>query len=161
VNRGIAYRQGGKYDLAIADFSQVISRVPDNVNAYGGRAIAYLFQDRFDASIADYTTLIRLQPNNADHYANRCVVLARVGRFEDGLRDCQQALQFFPDDLGALESRGYVYLKSAQYALAVADYDTLSEWPGRLMPYGRGLQGCRRATAGGNADWKPPDASIP
>ena len=165
VNRGIAYRQGGKYDLAIADFSEVIGRAPDNVNAYGGRAIAYLFQDKFDASIADYTALIRLEPNNGDHYSNRCVVLARVGRIEDGLKDCQQALRFFPNDLEALESRGFAYLKSAQYALAIADYDAVIRTApelSRMLSTAAAWQGCRRATTpAATPIWKRPDVSIP
>jgi tetratricopeptide (TPR) repeat protein len=100
-----------------------------------------LVQNKFDAAIADYTALIRLEPSNADHYANRCVVLTRAGRLEDGLRDCQRALQLCPGDLHALESRGYAYLKSAQYALAIADYDVVlrasPDSPDAL--YGRGL----------------------
>jgi Tfp pilus assembly protein PilF len=96
VNRGISYRQSGKYDLALADYSEAIRRQPDNVGAHASRALVYLVQKQFDAAIADYSALIRLQPKEGDHYANRCIMLTRAGRPEEGLKDCQQALNSFP-----------------------------------------------------------------
>jgi tetratricopeptide (TPR) repeat protein len=72
---------------------------------------------------------------------------------EDGLR-LRRALEF-SGDLHALESRGYAYLKSAQYALAIADYDVVI----RASPaspdalYGRGLAKMHMGdNAGSSAD---------
>ena len=58
-NRGIAYANQKKYDLAISDFSKAIELDPKDALAYINRGIAYKAQNKYDQAIADYTVSVR------------------------------------------------------------------------------------------------------
>ncbi len=69
--RGLAHRELGQFDGAIADFSKPIELDPSNARLYNSRGMAYdsLGQDR--RAIKDYSKAIKLDPTYATPYYNR------------------------------------------------------------------------------------------
>ncbi|GHU52814.1 hypothetical protein FACS1894200_13340 [Spirochaetia bacterium] len=66
-NRGIAYKNKGEYDRAIADYTQAITLDPNYAVAYAGRGIIYDdYKGDYQRAIADYTQALKLDPNNAN-----------------------------------------------------------------------------------------------
>ena len=71
---------------SIDDYSARISRNPNDVNAYLGRAIDYMLVQDFASAIKDYSTVIELDPNLVIAYFNRAVVRYKQMRYEDSNR---------------------------------------------------------------------------
>src|SRR5579883_713011 len=67
--RGMARRDKGDLDRAVADFDQAIRLDPKNTNAYITRGIAWATEGDLDRAIADNSQVIRqglVQPNHTD-----------------------------------------------------------------------------------------------
>ena len=61
-NRGIAYRNKGLYDQAIADYSKAIALGPKFVNAYTNRGNAYYDEGLYAPAETDFAKAIELDP---------------------------------------------------------------------------------------------------
>lgn len=84
-NRGIAYREKGEYDRAIADFTQAIKLNPKDVNPYLNRGVAYEKKREYDLAIADYTQAIKLNSKYAYPYNNLAWTYYKSDRPAEGL----------------------------------------------------------------------------
>ena len=60
-NRGVTYAKLGKYDLAIADFSEGIKLEPNNKLAYRNRAMAYKKLGELRKAQEDYDYVVKLE----------------------------------------------------------------------------------------------------
>ena len=71
--RGLAYAHGGRYDLAIADFTQEIALNAKDIplhpgfatqyaNGYSHRGDAYVHKGVMEAAIDDYRAALKLDP---------------------------------------------------------------------------------------------------
>jgi lipoprotein NlpI len=60
------------YDVAIADWTDVIRMYPGFAYAYVFRGVAYRAKGCYDLAQADYTQAIRLNPYLATVYDNEC-----------------------------------------------------------------------------------------
>ena len=54
-NRGVAYYNQGKLDLAIADFDRAVEINPQDADAFYNRGNTHHAQGKFDLAIADYS----------------------------------------------------------------------------------------------------------
>lgn len=59
-NRGISFERLANYEQAIADFSEVIQKDPDNANAYFNRGCCYDSVGELDLAISDYSIALEL-----------------------------------------------------------------------------------------------------
>ncbi|MFZ1990264.1 MAG: tetratricopeptide repeat protein, partial [Alphaproteobacteria bacterium] len=89
-NRGIAYRDKGDYDRAIADYTQAIRLKPDYAKAFNNRGLAYYNKGDYDRAIADYTQAIRLKPDDADAFFNRGSAYDAKGDHDRAIADFTQ-----------------------------------------------------------------------
>jgi len=80
--RGLAYRNKGDFDRAIADLSEAIRLDPKYAEAYYGRGLAYGNKGDLDRAIADYSEAIRLDPKLAAAYNNRGNAYKNKGDFD-------------------------------------------------------------------------------
>jgi tetratricopeptide (TPR) repeat protein len=89
-------------------------------------------------------------------HISRCWARAAVGRdLEQAVADCSTSLRLKPNDIDALDNRGFVYLRLNRLDDAIADYNAaLKIDPKRADPlYGRGLAKLLKGdSAAGNAD---------
>lgn len=71
---------------SIDNYSDLIGRNPNNVNAYLGRAIDYMLVQDFASAIKDYDKVIELDPDMVIAYFNRAVVRYKQLQYEDSNR---------------------------------------------------------------------------
>ena len=158
VNRAALYSLAGQQDKAIADLDAAIAIRPNDPLAFFNRGYAHFARRQFDLAIDDYSAAISLDPRMGVAYNNRCATRVLAGRdVPQALVDCNKALELAPDSIDVRNTRGLVYLKIGQPALARVEYDGALKHDPRnaLALYGRGLARIRTGDAmGGDADRK-------
>jgi tetratricopeptide (TPR) repeat protein len=122
-NRGVAYYNQGKFDLAIADYNKAIELNPKGAEAYNNRGNAYSKQGNLQQAIADYNKAIELNPKGAEVYNNRGIVYYNQGKFDLAIADYNKAIElnkFYPE---AYFNRGLAYNKQDKFDQAIRDFD--------------------------------------
>jgi len=96
TSRGVAYRDKGDYDRAIADYNEAIRLDPKNSIAYGNRGNVYKDKGDYDRAIADYNEAIRLDPKNFKVYLNRGLANLYAGSLAKALADVNRSSELDP-----------------------------------------------------------------
>ena len=155
-SRAAIHSLQGKLDLALRDLDAAIAIDANNPSAYFNRGFAHFTKGDYEKAIADYSAAIRLDDSFGLAYNNRCLAQAVAGRdLPQALADCDAALKLMPLNLDVRDTRGFVYLKLGDPALAAVDYNAaLDKDPNRSTAlYGLGLAKIRMGDAkGGEAD---------
>jgi tetratricopeptide (TPR) repeat protein len=112
----------GRYDDAIADFTQAIRLQKDLAAAYRNRGLALSAKNDFDTAIADCTEAIRLNGDDPSAYLNRGWAYCSKAQFEKALADHTKAIQLDPKNAVAYNNRGLIYYAKGDVARAYADY---------------------------------------
>src|SRR4029077_20894353 len=97
LQRGSMFRRLGKYELALADFSESLRHDPSSAEAYTGRGNAYRGLELFDLALADHTEAIRLKPDNAVNYNNRGNVWHDMKDNERAIADYDMSIKLDPN----------------------------------------------------------------
>lgn len=146
----------GKFQDAVKNLDQAIAIENDNPLAYYNRGYANFALKQYVPAIADYSEAIKLDPRFGLAYNNRGLTRAIVGtELVQALSDTDEALKLLPINLEVRDTRGFVYLKLGDAALALNEYNTaLNIDPNRAISlYGRGLAKIRMGdTVGGKND---------
>ena len=100
-NRGVARREQGDLDGALADSTEAIRLKPDDTDGYYNRGSIRHYQRDLDGALADLTEAIRLKPNDSDAYYNRGNAHRENGDYAAAILDYQKYL-----DLGGGERDG-------------------------------------------------------
>src|SRR5205814_7146076 len=96
--RGFAEIGLTDWDKAIADFTAVIQKDPNDAQAYERRAFAQRSQKKFNEAIADYSKSLDLK-QDADVFAKRgYTYVTYLQDYEKGIADYEQALKINPND---------------------------------------------------------------
>ncbi len=91
---------------------------------YGAYALAKL--GRKDEAVAAYREALKLQPGNPELLNNLAYALADTGKdLDEALKFAQQALQKLPDNAGAQDTVGWVYLKKGATESALQVFKSL------------------------------------
>jgi tetratricopeptide (TPR) repeat protein len=146
----------GQHEAAIAHLDAAIAVDPAQARAFYNRGYAHFALRRYEQALADYGAAIALNPTLGIAYNNRALVRAILGRdLVRALADSDQALKLQPLNLDIRETRGFIYLKLGDDALARHEYKlVLDVDPNRAVAlYGRGLAKIRLGdSVGGQAD---------
>lgn len=127
INRGIAYQEIGKLDLALKDFNEAISIDSNYAEAYYQRAFIYEQNQRLDLAIEDLNRAIALDANISDYYVKRGNLYFRQEENELAKQDFNQAIKINPNDSIAYYNRANVYHAQKQFELAEIDYQKAIE----------------------------------
>jgi tetratricopeptide (TPR) repeat protein len=65
LSRGVAYKDKGEHDKAVADYTQALRLDPNYAAAYINRGIAYSYKEDYARARADWEKALQLDPNNA------------------------------------------------------------------------------------------------
>jgi tetratricopeptide (TPR) repeat protein len=156
TSRAAIYSVQGKLDLAIRDLDAAIAIDKGNAYAYFNRGYVHFAKAEHQKAIADYTSAIELDENFGVAYNNRCLTRAITGQdLLRALADCDVALRLMPVNLDVRDTRGFIYLKLGDPALALNEYNAaLEKDPNRATAlFGRGLARIRTGDIkGGEGD---------
>lgn len=120
--RGLAFREQGRYDLALKDLSKAISMDPNEAKFYNNRGIVYGEQGKNDRAIADFTSAILLDPGFAGAYSNRGLKFEETGQLDRALEDLTTAIRLAPSMGDAYLNRGLILERMGRFEEAIQDY---------------------------------------
>jgi Flp pilus assembly protein TadD len=121
--RGIALRQKGETDRAIADFDQAIKINPQDARFYNSRGIAWRMKNDLDRAIADHDTAIQLDPKRAIFYSERGIDFRQKGELDRAIAEHTRAIGIDPKLAFAYNNRGFAWRQKGDLDRAIADYD--------------------------------------
>lgn len=125
--RAKAYKNVGKYELAVADYSELIRRRSGNAAAYFSRGYCYMELKDYPKSTADFTKVIALQPTNSEAFYNRGTIHYRLKEYTAAIADLTKYIDLNQAEPAYLAdgyaNRGLAYFFSGN-AVKAADDET-------------------------------------
>ncbi|MBI3549808.1 MAG: tetratricopeptide repeat protein [Elusimicrobia bacterium] len=104
--RGDSYVHLREYDKAIADYTAVLSRTPEDAKTFIDRAQAQRLAGRHTAAESDLTSAIALEPKNAQALRMRALERMELKDYQGTVDDLDAYLALEPDDATAISYRG-------------------------------------------------------
>jgi mannitol/fructose-specific phosphotransferase system IIA component (Ntr-type)/Flp pilus assembly protein TadD len=142
-NAGLACKEAGQYDQAIAHFTEAVRLVPPNISdPYYERGGTYFLKGDFDSAINDYTKVLQINPEEDTAYNNRGLSYFNIENYEKAVADFSRAIQLKPDEDGDAAAtkhscRGDAFAYMGAVDSAIADYTKAIQFaPGNAETYG-------------------------
>jgi Mlc titration factor MtfA (ptsG expression regulator)/regulator of sirC expression with transglutaminase-like and TPR domain len=122
-HRADCNRELAEFDQALADYTQLIERVPDSgtADAYYGRGSVFQEVEDFLRAIADYTEALKRRRDFTVAYRERGASYAWLGKHRKALADLNRALQLDPQDDMVYVLRGRLWCQMGKYDRAMRD----------------------------------------
>jgi Tfp pilus assembly protein PilF len=111
-------------------FGAVISRQPDNAEAYFRRGAANFFLKKYEAAASDFTQAIQLKTDYANAYDGRAMVYHILKRYGDAIKDYTEAIRFSPNRAIFYKGRAEAYDSIGDHVRAKADRKKVTELGG-------------------------------
>jgi lipoprotein NlpI len=127
LNRGIAKKQKGELDGAIADYNRAIELDPRVVIGYNNRGTAKSAKGDLDGAIADYNRATELDPRHVNAYNNRGNAKSAKGEFDAAMADYNRAIELDPRFVIGYLNRGNAKTQKGDLDWASADYSSALE----------------------------------
>jgi tetratricopeptide (TPR) repeat protein len=93
---GIALREEGRVEEAIAHYREALRINPGHVNAAYNLGLALLDQGREEEAAAYTRRALRITPDDGDAHENLGVALARLGEMDEAIRHLEDAIRLDP-----------------------------------------------------------------
>jgi tetratricopeptide (TPR) repeat protein len=132
IQRGIAYRQKGDANRAIAEFSRALQIDPRNAQAYQGRGNALSSKADFDRAIADYSRALEIDPHLSLAYVNRGLAFVKKKDSARAIADYTAAIKLDPKLALAYLNRGSAFARRGDYDRAITDFTEALKLDGKL-----------------------------
>ena len=126
-NRGVALRNLGRYEEAIASYDRALEIEADNDAAWFGQGYALVELGRYEEAIASYDRAVEIKPDYHDAWNNRGIALGDLGRYEEAIASYDRAVEIKPDYPDAWYNRGIALGNLGRYEEAIASYDRAVE----------------------------------
>lgn len=122
-NLGLAYKDKGELDKAVASYEKAIGIDPNYADAYGNRGVAYLKLGRVNDALEDLSTAISLNPESAELHGNRGVAFISTAEYEKAIGDLSESIRLSPSTAAkGYFNRGIAYKALGMNAEAVSDF---------------------------------------
>jgi tetratricopeptide (TPR) repeat protein len=121
-NRGNAYYEQEKYDLAMADYTKAITYDSKNEEAYRNRGNTYYALEKYEQAIVDFTNAIGFDPKNENAYYWRGRAYSELEKYDQAIADYTKTIDCDPNYTIAYNSRGDAYYILKEYNQAIVDY---------------------------------------
>src|SRR5438046_1425828 len=129
-NLGLALKNQGQLDQAIAHYRRAIDIWPDYVDAHYNLGGAYIEKGKVDEALAEYRRAIEIRPEEADSHNNYGSALRELKQFDQAEAEYKRALSLRPQYLDARLNLGSLLLQRGRTAEAIANLETAR----RLQP---------------------------
>lgn len=120
--RGIAYAEKQNYNLAIAEFGEMIRFRPDYSPAYFNRGLAYVYTEKYDEAERDLSKAIELTPGYQEAYVNRGTVYYLTKQYEKAITDFKTAIRLNPQDPISYNKIGIAYVASGKWIWSCGNF---------------------------------------
>ncbi|MEI8011697.1 MAG: tetratricopeptide repeat protein [Candidatus Omnitrophota bacterium] len=117
----------GKYDEAIAGYTDILTANPDNAEAYFQRAVIYDMQHKYDEASRDLIKSIEIDPSQFTAYALLVAVFVMKKDYDHALLYANKEIELTPNNYGGYLVRGSVYYEQGNFDSAIADYNKALE----------------------------------
>lgn len=134
--RGLAYKERGDLESALADYSQAIALLPAYDFALTNRGIVYKEMGKFEQAYDDHTQAIAVNRDFSEAYLNRGNVLFSAGDFKAAIADYTKAIGTIgvsarrnstPYRAESYSRRGSAYFFMKDYGNALSDFNAALE----------------------------------
>ncbi len=121
-HEGLEALNRGDHDQAIACFTEIVRKHPNDAASYYCRGLAHDRNRDYDRARADFGMVIHLEPGNDDAYLARARAYFQTRDYERALDDYNTAIQLAPREAAGYLGRGITHHRLKQYDQALADY---------------------------------------
>ena len=122
--RGNFWKDSGKMEEAINDYTRAVSIDINYAEAYNNRGSVYGLLGDNHKAIRDLTMAIKLEPNIQDGFFNRAIARDATGDYAGAIEDYNKSIEISPDDYLNYFLRGNSYKSIGQTENAIRDYTT-------------------------------------
>ena len=123
--RAEIYIDQGKYDKAIADYSNAIELNPERAwycaKYYAKRAEIYIELKEYNKAIFDYSEAIELNPGDAGRYRSRANVYVELKEYNKAISDYSKFIEIYPKNYDAYCKRASVWIELGKIEEAKID----------------------------------------
>jgi tetratricopeptide (TPR) repeat protein len=123
-NLGLALKNQGQLDQAIAHYRRAVNIWPDYVEAHYNLGGAYIEKGEFDEALAEYRRAIEIRPDEADSHNNYGSALRELKQFDQAETEYKRALSLRPQYLDARLNLGSLLLQRGRTAEAITNLET-------------------------------------
>jgi len=116
----LALQEGGRTDLAVAQYERVLAIDPGRAEAHHNLAVLLYRRRQFDAALHHCDAALALVPGRAQAHYNRGATLVELGRHEEALASYRQALALDPASAAAHNAIGNALATLGRMAEACA-----------------------------------------
>jgi lipoprotein NlpI len=120
--RAQAYREGKKYDLAIADYSSLLALRPANYDALMERGAVYAAVKNYALARADFAGAIRVRPELEEARVAHAACNIAEDKLDDAIKDYDDAIASSPENVELIVLRGNAKRIARRYDAAIADF---------------------------------------
>ncbi|MCV3217064.1 tetratricopeptide repeat protein, partial [Plectonema radiosum NIES-515] len=99
-NRGIALRNLGRLEEAIASYDKALEFKPDKDTAWYNRGNALRNLGRYEDAIASYDKALEFKPDKDEAFYNKACCYALQGNIEQAIENLQVAINLNPEECG-------------------------------------------------------------
>lgn len=111
----------GENEEAVALYTQLIDRDPNNAGYYERRSVALHRLKRYEEALQDDAKAIELDPENAVYYHSRAVTLHAMGNYEQALENRTKAIELNPENAAYYHTRAVTLHAMEKYEEALED----------------------------------------
>lgn len=105
LNLGVSELKAGNLESSILYFDTLISKEPQNIDAYFMRGFAKGQQKKYDEAISDFDKVILIDPNHSTAYDNRGLCKKNKGDYSGAILDYTKAIELEPNNPKAYHNR--------------------------------------------------------
>jgi tetratricopeptide (TPR) repeat protein len=130
IQLGSSLREAGDFHGALAQFSEVITRNPQLVDAWVARGDCYVHGGEFAKGAEDFSVAIELTPDRAASWTGRATASLHLRQWDKAVADYSKAIELSPELHTNWWHRGHAYLQLKEWDKAAADFGRVVEqWP--------------------------------
>jgi tetratricopeptide (TPR) repeat protein len=122
LHMGWLYVKIGKYNEASHYFFRGLRKSPGSSYGHLGLAMSYQLRENYEDALAEYHKVYRIDEKNADALLGIGQCQLQLGRETQAETALKRSIEARPDNPLAYNALGNLYLKSEQYAEAIANY---------------------------------------
>jgi tetratricopeptide (TPR) repeat protein len=109
-NLGVVLKQQGRFDEAIAHYSEVLMIKPHDEAAHSNLGLALYEQGKLDEAVGHYRKALQIKPDYAEAHYNMGLAYVKQSKLDEAIGHFSMALQIRPD-----YAEAYTYIGIASY----------------------------------------------